>query len=64
MYRLHVTNTDFFQDVGEGKRKNGDIWYRQDLNQIRAFLNGQIVILFNNAGVPGKVPQGDTRFVE
>lgn len=64
MYRLHVTNTDTFQDVGEGKRKNGDIWYRQDLNQIRAFLNGQIVILFNNAGKPGKVPQSDTDFVE
>ena len=54
--RLHVSNTDQFNDVGEGGRQNGELWYRADLNEIRAFLSGQIRTLFNSTGQPGTPP--------
>lgn len=52
MYRLHATNTDDFNDVGEGKRMNGEMWFRSDLNEIRGYLNGKVVVLFDLDGYP------------
>lgn len=54
--RLHISNTDQFADVGEGGRRNGEIWYRADLHEIRAFLSGQIKTLFNSSGQPANPP--------
>lgn len=53
MYRLHLATTDDFDDVGEGSRQNGEIWFRTDLNQIRAKLNGVIYTLFDSDGTVG-----------
>ena len=60
--RLHIANTDQFNDVGEGKRQNGELWYRADLNEIHAFLSGQVRTLFNNQGQPANLPPGGAVF--
>ena len=54
--RLHISNTDQFDDVGEGRRLDGEIWYRADLHEIHAFLNGHIRTLFDSDGRPANPP--------
>lgn len=53
-FTLHSATTDDFNDVGEGKRVNHEIWYRSDLKEIRAMLDGEVVILFKKDGRPGR----------
>lgn len=53
MFRLHQATTDDFNDVGDGKRLNGEIWFRKDLGEIRGFLNGMVRTLFDIDGRPG-----------
>jgi hypothetical protein len=51
-FKLFVTDRDDFNEVGEGGRQDGDIWYRKDLHEIRACLEGTIVtVLRINDGV-------------
>ena len=51
-YKLHTINTDSFNDVGEGGRKNGEIWYRSDTHEIKSFQNGALHTLFDKTGTP------------
>lgn len=50
MFKLLVTDRDNFDEVGQGGRKDGDIWYRSDLKEIRACLDEKIVTLFKITG--------------
>lgn len=52
MFKLFITDRDDFNEVGEGGRQDGDIWYRSDLKEIRACLDGSIVTIIKmNNGV-------------
>lgn len=50
MFKLHTSIKDDFDEVGEGGRQDGDIWYRSDLKEIRACLDGKIVTLVKVTG--------------
>lgn len=48
-------------DFNPQPRLNGDMWFRSDLGEIRALLNGSVVTLFKADGTPGKLPDDVVR---
>jgi len=56
--RLDIYNSDDFSPL---PRQDGDIWVRGDLQQVRMRLNGNVIVLFNADGTPGKLPDNVVR---
>lgn len=50
--RLGSYDSDTFNPL---PRVNGDIWFRSDLNEVRGYLNGQVVGLFDLDGYPKQI---------